>query len=74
MEVSLRSFCIRTMLVLVVFVSVNAGEEKDEQRLRLKETQELLSSKNSSMADWYDDAWSEHTMEDPEIVAEMVDE
>ncbi|KAJ6334109.1 hypothetical protein OIU78_011087 [Salix suchowensis] len=52
MEVSLRSFCIRTMLVLVVFVSVNAGEEKDEQRLRLKETQELLSSKNSSMADW----------------------
>ena len=34
MEVSLRSFCVRTMLVLVVLISVNAAEEKDEQKLR----------------------------------------
>ncbi|KAI5565943.1 hypothetical protein BDE02_14G152900 [Populus trichocarpa] len=74
MAVSLRCFCTWTLLVLVMFLSVNAAEEKDELKLRLKETQELLRSKNSSMAEWSDDAWNEHTVEDSEEVAAMVDE
>ncbi|KAB5527822.1 hypothetical protein DKX38_021687 [Salix brachista] len=74
MAVSLRCFCTWTLLVLVMFLSVNAAEEKDELKSRLMETQELLSSKNSSMAEWYDDEWNEHAVEDPEEVAAMVDE
>ncbi|KAL6340333.1 hypothetical protein AAG906_040770 [Vitis piasezkii] len=76
MAVSLRWFSLCSLLVLVLFLRVNADEL---QKLRVEEKPEQLQSlENSTMAERLDksEGWNErneHAVENPEEVASMVD-
>ncbi|XP_059660235.1 probable pectate lyase 8 [Cornus florida] len=77
MAVPLRCFAACSLLVLLLFVGVNAITERDEiQHSSVEETKQLQSLKNSTMADRSNveaENRNEHAVEDPEEVASMVD-
>ncbi|KAF5732617.1 hypothetical protein HS088_TW17G00147 [Tripterygium wilfordii] len=73
MAVSVRWLSLCTMLVLMLFVSVNCSAEKVELKNRFEGAEKLQSPKNSSMEIRSNDALNEHVVENPDEVAAMVD-
>ncbi|CAK9162409.1 unnamed protein product [Ilex paraguariensis] len=74
---ALRCFVLCSMLVLMLFVGVEAVVDENElQILSVKESQQLQDLNNSTMADRsneYAGVSHEHAVDDPEVVASMVD-
>ncbi|GLU07870.1 hypothetical protein SLE2022_248090 [Rubroshorea leprosula] len=70
-----RFLSFSTLLLMALFVSVNAGRQKIQLNSRKsQETEHFQSIKNSSMAKMSDDEWlDKHTFDDPEEVVKMVE-
>ncbi|KAI5315581.1 hypothetical protein L3X38_044757 [Prunus dulcis] len=72
MGVALSLFSLLSTMVLLQALFVSAENEKLVNS-RFVGTEELQSSKNSSMADWSDEALNEHAVDNPDEIASMVD-
>ncbi|ONH92994.1 hypothetical protein PRUPE_8G206800 [Prunus persica] len=72
MAVALSLFSLLSTMVLLQALFVSAENEKLVNS-RFVGTEELQSSKNSSMADWSDEALNEHAVDNPDEIASMVD-
>ncbi|KAM7501553.1 hypothetical protein LguiB_000457 [Lonicera macranthoides] len=76
MAVSLRCFALCFLLIPTLFVSAMSLTEKDEPRNSRAEEMQWQSSSNSTMADRSSEqaeVGHEHSVDDPELVASMVD-